>query len=160
MWWYTYSKQSFHVLAELFLYEHILWNIVCFLFPETFQGKSKTLCISIGANTEISSNNHAFQYNQKIFLCHEIVRKLKSTSFSLWILYSRFQNKNLMIIITFNWCKAFHHFSSSSKQTNQFLVYFTLLDLHKFVYFSCISYSLNETIFDEIGVTEPSEDEL
>ena len=47
-----------------------------FSLSETFQGKRK-LCISIGANTEISSNYHAFQYITKKFPCYFVVRKLK-----------------------------------------------------------------------------------
>ena len=39
---------------------------VFFLFPRLFKARVK-LCISIGANTEISSNYHAFQYITKIF---------------------------------------------------------------------------------------------
>ena len=75
-------------------------------------------------------------------------------------MYSRFQNKSLLIIITFNCYKAFNYFSFSSKQTNQFLMYFTLLDLHEFVDFLFMNYSLNETTFHELKVTEPSEDDL
>ena len=39
-------------------------------------------------------------------------------------------------------------------------MYFTLLDLHEFVDFLFMNYSLNETTFHELKVTEPSEDDL